>query len=227
VTWFKLYCGWWMGWLVELSPEARLCWVLLIEHVKEKGTKGDALAMAPKIAAARWLVSEQAVTELLEAAVASQAVTVTNGRWIVNKWEEYQSDPTATKRKQEERERKKGQNTDSQVQNTAGHDESRPVTKSHAREERRGEERRLEENRGKENRNQVVTSTRLGEKAKSESPEDAQLREIAERNRRRVTESEPTAIGALASSLPIPPVGGDFVLNSSPGGTGAEAKHGA
>lgn len=228
MTWFKLYCGWWMSeWLVELSPEARLCWVLLIEHVKEKGTKGDAPAMSPRIAALRWLVTEQAVTELLEAAVLSRAVTVTDGRWIVNKWEDYQSDPTAAKRKQDERDRKKAQTETTQVQKAESHGESRPVTQNHAREERRGEERRIEENRGKEKRNQVLTSPCLGENGKTESPEDAHLRQIAERNRKRIAESEPTPIGALANLITGPPDGGDFVLNSSPGETGPEGHHGS
>ena len=74
--------------------------------------------------------------------------------------------------------------------------------------------------------NKVTTTQKLGEPEGSESEEDARLRAIADQHKKRVSDREPAAIAALASELPIAPVGGDFVLNSSSGGTGAEARHG-
>jgi hypothetical protein len=91
-----------------LEPMAQLAWIKLLCYVKRDGRKGEAAAMAPKVAAKRWDVSVRAVQEMLRAAVEEKdgGLKVEGRRWQVVKWDEYQEpDRTAAKRKRRQRER--------------------------------------------------------------------------------------------------------------------------
>lgn len=102
------------GWLVTLSAEARLAWVMLLCYVKANGFAGVAKAIDPLTASRLWFLGEESVRQMLIAAEKSLALAVTDGEWTVVKWQEFQGDETRNQRQQRWRDRQK------QIQNSNG-----------------------------------------------------------------------------------------------------------
>lgn len=142
MPWFRVDSDWWMTeWLVCLSAEARLAWILLIGHVKANGERGRAKSLSPQVAARVWMIGEESVRQLLIAAENAGAITKDDGDWVVTKWRDYQTDPTHAERQAEYRERKKTLTTsDSDVTSRDSH--SRHVTEVTLT----GQDRTLQEN---------------------------------------------------------------------------------
>ena len=149
MPWFKVDCGWWLtDWIIPLSSESQLCWLRMIEYTKEKGSRGSVKAISPSVAARIWMVGEESVRKLIEAAQTSGAIIVADGEWTLTGWDQYQSDPTAAERQANSRAKKA-----KQVQSvTASNDVSRDVTVTNGDnresrlEERRGEESKVDNN---------------------------------------------------------------------------------
>ena len=97
--WFKVYVQWSDSeWLINLEPGPRLCWPLLIEWVKCMGTGGIAdMGRHGKIAH-HFSVPQEWIDTLIEAGINKGAISIEGNRIIVQKWAEYQGDPTVTER---------------------------------------------------------------------------------------------------------------------------------
>ena len=101
--WIKLTTDWdQSAWVAEMSPEARLCWVLLLCHAKpNKGTFSTPIKV-------RWCfyhgVSEGAFDEMVAAAVAHGAMEC-NGVWTITSYSDYQDYSTDRVRAFRERQR--------------------------------------------------------------------------------------------------------------------------
>lgn len=132
-TWLKLYIGWWESeWLIVLSSEARLCWLLFLERVKSHGDGGRLKRSAEGFLARQWYVGEESIRQMLKAAENDGAVIVHEHEWEVANWRAYQGDPTGAERQARFRERHKTEPGD-------GHNALRNARNT---EERRGEEKR-------------------------------------------------------------------------------------
>lgn len=106
--WIRLETSWALSeWLAPLSSEARLCWVMLLCHVKAQGQHGTCRALSPLVAARHWFVGEESVRQMLMAAEAHGALVVSEGVWTISKWRDYQGDPTAAERQRRRRDRQK------------------------------------------------------------------------------------------------------------------------
>jgi hypothetical protein len=103
--WIRLDVGWNdSDWLTDLSPGARLSWVLLLGYVKSVGVAGEVKAMGVKGAARAWNVPVKDVTAMLAAAHQDGAITTNDGAWRLTGWDKYQqTDPTAAERKRKQR----------------------------------------------------------------------------------------------------------------------------
>ena len=85
-------------WLSVLAAEARLCWIELLCYVKGHGRNGRVKALHPLVASRMWFVGEESVRQLLMAAEKHGAISLHEQDWIVDKWDKYQGDPTASER---------------------------------------------------------------------------------------------------------------------------------
>lgn len=105
--WFRLDTTWSQSeWVAALEPEARLCWVELLGYVKAHGFGGRAKKLATSVAARNWGVTRNAVTAMLTAANADDALRIEGDDWVIPGWPEYQGDPTAAERNQRYRQSK-------------------------------------------------------------------------------------------------------------------------
>lgn len=95
------------SWLVTLSAEARLAWVMLLCYVKSNGIGGAAKEIDSLTASRLWFVGEESVRQMLIAADKSGALRTVDGEWQVVKWKQYQGDETAADRQRRFKERKK------------------------------------------------------------------------------------------------------------------------
>ncbi len=89
--WFRLNAEWnETEWLYDLEPDARLAWVLLLGHVKLRGTRGSVKAPLLRMAAYSWRIPERAVQEMISAAIENEAVSVDGECWVIESWDRYQ-----------------------------------------------------------------------------------------------------------------------------------------
>ena len=121
-------------WLLVLSGNARLCWVMLLCYAKASGSNGRVKALAPRTAATLWFIGEEDVRQMEQAAINDGALTTECGDWIITNWVRYQGDPTHAERQRRYREIKKRD----------GSDASRASHAENAVEEKRREEKRRE-----------------------------------------------------------------------------------
>lgn len=77
-------------WLFVLSAGARLAWVQLLLYTKANGTGGRVKSMRPQVAAHQWMIGDEDVRQMLQAAENDEALVVDDGEWIVMNWSEYQ-----------------------------------------------------------------------------------------------------------------------------------------
>ena len=133
----KLELTWYASeWLLVLSGNARLCWVMLLCYAKGQGQAGRVKRLAPEIAARLWFVGEEDVRKMELAAAKNGAIAVEDGDWIVANWHKYQGDETGADRQRRFRESKTGAECN-------GSNALRPLRNV---EEKRGEEKRGEYN---------------------------------------------------------------------------------
>ncbi len=98
-------------WLEVLSDGAQLAWLNLLCYAKETGRAGVAKSMTVKRASCRWGRTEEAVAEMLGAAITNGALSKDEGGlWIITKWQQYQGDDTNAVRQQKYREKIRNEN---------------------------------------------------------------------------------------------------------------------
>lgn len=114
--WIRVNLDWSSSdWLVVLSSEARLCWIEFLCHVKQNGSKGSVAKRHPLTLARKWGVGEESVSQMLRAAEADGAITVTEQDWIVEKWREYQGDDAERMRNWRAKNREKSDDSEPSV----------------------------------------------------------------------------------------------------------------
>lgn len=98
----------WYGspWLRVLSDGSRLAWVMLLCYAKASGMAGRVKRMDPDFASRQWLLGEEDVRRMEEAAIRDGALAVDGTDWVVANWAKYQSDETAAERQKRFREAK-------------------------------------------------------------------------------------------------------------------------
>lgn len=98
--WLKLDITWSHSeWLSVLSAESRLTWIELLCYVKGYGTAGKARAITPERFARMVYLGEESVRQLLKAAEIHGALEIQGHDWVITKWEEYQGDTGAERKK--------------------------------------------------------------------------------------------------------------------------------
>jgi len=109
--WFSLECDWDESkWLAALPWATRAIWVLVVGRVKLHGRGG--VCNAPDLVrfARTHDVPYDALVGLINAAVADNALRVTDETWTVTNWEFYQNtDPTNAERQRRFREKKQAE----------------------------------------------------------------------------------------------------------------------
>lgn len=94
--WLRLNVDWdETPWVDELSNSAQLAWIKLLCHVKRDGLNGRARAQAIGIASRKWGIAKEFIEEMIAAAIANEALSDNEGRWIVRAWATYQNPETA------------------------------------------------------------------------------------------------------------------------------------
>lgn len=137
----KLELTWYASeWLLVLSGNARLCWVMLLCYAKGQGQAGRVKRLAPEIAARLWFVGEEDVRQMELAALKDGAIAVEDGDWIVANWTHYQEDDGSKERMRRYRARLKSE------QNVTDGDVTLRNVTCVTTEEKRGEEKRGEYN---------------------------------------------------------------------------------
>lgn len=86
------------GWVAAMSPSSRLCWVNLLCYARAFGKNGSVTLPAMTTLAQVWGVKERDVSDMIDAAQASEAVRVSGSRVSICKWNIYQNGRTATTR---------------------------------------------------------------------------------------------------------------------------------
>ena len=105
--WIRLDADWEEDeWLHAISGEAAGCWPRLLCWVKLRGQAGRCRYPSTAVLAHTWRVSQDAVVELLVAALDHESLAREDGDLIVANWVEYQEpDRTAADRKRRQREK--------------------------------------------------------------------------------------------------------------------------
>ena len=97
--WIRISIDFYLSrWVLPLSAEAKLAWIMLLSHVKGHGSSGVCKAIDPTTAARLWFMGEESVRQMLIAAQSGGALAITDGEWTVVKWIQYQGDETAAER---------------------------------------------------------------------------------------------------------------------------------
>lgn len=118
------------AWVVDLSPEARLCWIELLCYVKAHGYAGEVKRLSYGAASRLWGVTRNAVTEMEQAAMEDDALLSEDGRWVITGWGDYQQDKTAAERMRRYRQRQQQDTSDGVPQGVTGVTRNEPPTET-------------------------------------------------------------------------------------------------
>lgn len=89
--WIRLNIDWAeTGWITSISPLARLVFIQVLCHVKQRGINGRCKAPPTRVFARLYDLPETAVVECLQAALDDGALAIESGDWVIPTWMKYQ-----------------------------------------------------------------------------------------------------------------------------------------
>lgn len=109
-------------WVAELSPGARLAWIMLLCHCREAGVNGTVKHMSYKTASRRWDIPESQIAEMYERAVEDGAIVLSideegSSMASITNWDKYQDSSAERVRKWREKKGVKRDVTDVTLRN--------------------------------------------------------------------------------------------------------------
>lgn len=122
-------------WVHVLSDGSKLAWIKLLCYAKASGLNGRVKRLAPAYAQKVWMIGEEDIYKMEQAAIADGALTLEDGDWIVTNWRRYQGDETGAERQKRYRSGRAQVQTDEECHG-----------RNALRNARNGEEKRREEN---------------------------------------------------------------------------------